>query len=181
MSPEREKFVLVTSSKTFLNTVLWCLLPVYLTCMREAKIKKRTECHKRWNKSENRVLKKQKRKKKETSNGERESDLAVCFTLFIPYLLSTWSWKCSRYGNTDKVAMYSTASWDVTPCSLVRGHRCFREIATFIFRVADYAGQINPVQDIEKVWMGLGDSELTTDGGSNTQESYKWTGRVIRQ
>ena len=47
------------------------------------------------------------------------------------------------------------------------GHWCFWEIATFIFRVADYAGRLNPVQDIEKVWIGLGDSELTTDGGSN--------------
>jgi len=68
--------------------------------------------------------------------------------------------------------MYSTASWDVTPCSLVRGHRCFREIATFIFRVADYAGRLKPVQDIEKVWMGLGDSNLT-EGGSNTLQNKK--------
>jgi len=41
--------------------------------------------------------------------------------------------------------------------------------------------RLNPVQDIEEVWIGLGDSELTTDGGSNTEEGSKWTGRVIRQ
>ena len=65
--------------------------------------------------------------------------------------------------------MYSTAPLDVTPCSLVHGHRCFQEIATFICSAAEYGGRLNPVQDTEEAWIGLGDSELTTDGGSKTQ------------
>jgi hypothetical protein len=56
-----------------------------------------------------------------------------------------------------------------------------KKLLPFTFRVADFAGRLHPVQGTEKAWIGLGDAELTTDGGSNTEVDWKWTARVICQ
>jgi hypothetical protein len=91
MLPERDKFILVKSSKTFLNRVLWYILPVCPTCTTEAKKEKGEQNPTNDEIKTKTVYQRNKREKRNRWVTGRERDLALCFTIFFPFLLSSWS------------------------------------------------------------------------------------------